>query len=652
MARIDWCIVASLPLLLVVVAFIVRRYTHSVADFLAANRCAGRYLISVSASAAGMGALSFIGFFEAYYQAGFSAAWWQLIMAVQVAIVSISGWVIYRYRQTRALTLAQFLEVRYSRNFRIFAGLVAWAAGLVNFGIFPAVGARFFIYYCRLPDSTGFFALTMAVLLSFALLLTYLGGQVTVIVTDFVQGVFSNIMILVLVLFVLSTFGWSRMIEALAAAPENASMLHPFRATETEDFNLWFYLIIALMGVYGTGAWQSTQAYGVCALSAHEARMGHTLTTWRVPGLYLTVLLLALGAYTLMHHPDYAAEAHAARCIMAGIDNPQIRTQMTTPIAMAHYLPPGFLGAFAAVMLAAFISNHDTYLHSWGSVFIQDVVMPFRDRPLTPAQHIRWLRVSIFGVAVFTFLFSLLFRQTEYVHMFFVITYAIFVSGAGAVVIGGLYWKRGTTPAAWAAMISGTTLSVAAVVLRQVHNTVHPFSHSVVGFIASQNPAVLSLAVSVLAMVVYVLVSLLGTRSAFDMDRMLHRGRYVMQEHAGASSVQPVRGWRALIAMGNDFNRRDQVLYVATMGFTGLLLTTFVAGTIYNLSVHVPTESWVRFWRAYVCVVLAVSATTAVWFTVGGLYDLKRMFGILACLKRDDLDDGTVAGHENVGEDP
>ena len=34
-------------------------------------------------------------------------------------------------------------ERRYGRRFRIFAGVVAFGAGAFNFGIFPAVGARF-----------------------------------------------------------------------------------------------------------------------------------------------------------------------------------------------------------------------------------------------------------------------------------------------------------------------------------------------------------------------------------------------------------------------------------------------------------------------------------------------------------------------------
>ncbi|NIM00736.1 MAG: sodium:solute symporter, partial [Acidobacteria bacterium] len=88
---------------------------------------------------------------EMNYVAGFSMSWWGMTMSVFVLAVTASGWVVYRFRQTRCLTLAEFFERRYSRNFRVFAGIVAFVSGIVNFGIFPAVGARFFIHYCALP---------------------------------------------------------------------------------------------------------------------------------------------------------------------------------------------------------------------------------------------------------------------------------------------------------------------------------------------------------------------------------------------------------------------------------------------------------------------------------------------------------------------
>lgn len=655
----DWCIVAGLLACWTVTIFAVRRYTRSVADFLAANRCAGRYLIALSSSTLTLGAFTFIGFFEAYYKAGFPAAWWQLLMTVQYAIISISGWVAYRFRQTRAMTLAQFLELRYSRKLRIFAGMVAWVSGVVNFGVFPAVGARFLIHYCGLPDTTLVFALIMAFLLGFGLLFTLLGGQIAILLTDFIQGFFSNVVLLLVVFFLLGTVGWTRIIEGLSITPGGQSLINPFDAAKMEDFNLWFFLIIAAMSVYGAGAWQSAQGFGVCALNAHEARMAGVLTTWRVPGLYLTILLIAVSAYAVMHHPAWTPIAQQAQTVISKIPNTEIQRQMTTPIAMTFIIPPGLLGAFAALILGTSIGSHESFLQSWGSVFVQDVVMPLRSRPLEQKQHLLWLRLSSVGVGVLVFLFSFLFRQTEYLHMFFVISYAIFTSGAGAVVIGGLYWKHGTTAGAWTALVSGAVLSIAAVAVRQLENTTHAFSNPAhrdnwlylaLGKIASYNPAVLSISVAAIACTAYVLVSLTYRRTEFNLDRMLHRGAYVVAEPQGASAVAPIRGWRSWIGMGQEFTRSDQVLYLSSLTFTALLIAVFVLGSIYNAFVKVPTASWTRFWAAYTVIVLAVTVIITLLLAIGGFRDLKQMLRLLGRLKRNPLDDGMVIDHQNRDE--
>ncbi len=46
---IDWLIVGLFFFVVTAVATYARRYTKSVADFLSANRCAGRYLLTVKA---------------------------------------------------------------------------------------------------------------------------------------------------------------------------------------------------------------------------------------------------------------------------------------------------------------------------------------------------------------------------------------------------------------------------------------------------------------------------------------------------------------------------------------------------------------------------------------------------------------------------
>ena len=68
----DWLIIGSLLLSITIAAVYTRRYTHSVADFLAANRTAGRYLLCISDGMAGLGAITIVMLFEMYYEAGFS----------------------------------------------------------------------------------------------------------------------------------------------------------------------------------------------------------------------------------------------------------------------------------------------------------------------------------------------------------------------------------------------------------------------------------------------------------------------------------------------------------------------------------------------------------------------------------------------------
>ncbi len=47
---------------------------------------------------------------------------------------------------------------------------------------------------------------------------------------------------------------------------------------------------------------------------------------------------------------------------------------------------------------------------------------------------------------------------------------------------------------------------------------------------------------------------------------------------------------------------------------------------------------------------LLVMGVTTVWFWVGGVRDLVRLFRRLKTVRRNDLDDGMVVGHRNLDE--
>ncbi len=661
MAPVDWGILFVVLGVLVGGVLLSRGYMRSVADFLVAGRTAGRYLISMAAGIAGLGAITIVGLLEMNYIAGFSMTWWGFTMSVVILIITVSGWVIYRFRQTRALTLAQFFETRYSKKFRIFAGIIAFLSGLINFGIFPAVGARFFIHFCGLPAAVGIFGLAvptfplvMIVLLGIALFFVFSGGQVAVIITDFAQGLFVNVVFVVIVLYLFLQVDWTQIVEALAAAPQEASLINPFKTSHIEDFNFWYFLIGIVGVLYGAMSWQGTQAYNSSATSAHEAKMGSVLGNWRGFPQGLFLLFVPIILYTVMHHPDFAHIAAGVESAISGAGNEAIQSQLRGPLVLARLLPVGLMGAFAAVMLAAFISTHDTYLHSWGSIFIQDVIMPFRKKRLSQKQHLRLLRWSILGVAVFIFFFSLLFQQSEYIFLFFAITGAIFAGGSGAVIIGGLYWKRGTAPAAWTALLTGSTIAVGGILIHRLPEEMFLAAPEHLSDLAQRGWTLLNWLYHIngqqywaVAMgastVLYVLVSLLGKRRAFDLDKLLHRGRYDTAHETTVVNAAPSRGFR-LLGMGREFTRGDRIIFIASYAQTGFWILVFIVGTIYNLHHDVPDEAWARFWKLYFFIQVAVSIFVIVWFSIGGFRDMAAMLGRLRVMRRDADDDG-VAEH-------
>ena len=642
----DWFIVGVVTCFFIFMAWYTRRFTKSVADFMAANRCAGRYLLAVAYGISSLGAITVIAEFQKFYKAGFTAVWWSFIMFAVTILIAASGWVVYRYRETRVFTLAQFFETRYSRNFRIFCGILGFSAGIVNFGIFPAVGSRFFLYFCGLPHTfsvLGFeistFLTIMTVLLVVSLYFTFSGGQIAVITTDFLQGIFCNIVFILILVFMFIKFDWPTVVEGLRMAPADQSRINPFETGGISDFNLWFFLILAFTMFYGIISWQGQQGYFTSSKSPHEQKMAMVLANWRFVALTLLLLLISLSAFVVMNHPKFSGTAESVNQMLSATDNDQTREQIRIPLVLVNVLPKGLIGAFCAVMLAAFISTHDTYLHTWGSIFIQDVVMPFRKKPFDTKTHMKLLRASIIGVAAFVFCWSWKFQQSQDILMYFQITGAIFTGGVGSAIIGGLYWKRGTTAAAWSAMITGGTLATAGVILIQIHSQ-NPFTNKLLLFISSQTGAVLGFWSSLVAIIVYVVVSLLTCKEPYNIEKLLHRGKYAV---AGEKKkLNNVKGIRALIG-GEEFTLRDKLtsLSVIIWGIGWFLV--FLVGTIWNYFYPISNSNWEKFWSVYVWISLVVGTIITIWFTIGGFKDLRFMFRTLASVKRDESDDGMVS---------
>lgn len=730
---LDWLIVAVPLIGVLALAFYTQRFVRGVADYISAGRCAGRYLLTNASGEAGSGVCNSVANIEKFMICGFVLLYWDSLILPVALLLTITGFVIYRYRQTRALTLAQFFEERYSRNFRLFIGFVIFAAGAFNYAIFPLASTLFFKAFLGLPDHFTLAGMTIST--NFAIIAAYLtltltmicsGGQVSLMITDCVEGLFSHLAYLIIILVIFSVVSWEQMMDVLtgtipagasqvaaatmAIAPQH-SPVDPFDAFQVKDFN-FFATLLGLFGtVYLFAAWQGGHGFRSAARTPHEGRMAGILGQWRTYARTLVLLVVAMGVLTYLRHPDFEQRTAPLKERIAAVASPsgvpvakisdatpvgsqswfegknvfgatkeekklraadgteitgeqiQRQRQQAPFMALADMLPIGVKGLLLVVMIMGLFAGDGSHIISWSSVFVQDVYMPLRRKPMTTREHLHALRLAAIGVALIAFVTSMLVPLSTSIWIWWAVTGAIYNGGAGAILIGGLYWKRGTVQAAWAAAGVSIPLSLAAVVLSNnwFQSMTWLKAHGYPEFISSG--FWLSFFVSVVAIILYVSISFLTCRKPYDLSSLLSRAA----QHHETDTVELARKpslLNRMVGIDEDFTKSDRSVAYFIFWFSLLMfgLVIFMLFWQFGLprlivlfggsaetaeALRLGKHGWAILWLWIKLVIPCLIAfVTLIWFSIGGFADMRSFFRTMKTRERDEKDDGSVQ-HEH-----
>ncbi len=312
----DWLIVIVPVSLVMFAGFYARRYVRSVADFLSAGRVAGRYVISVGDAAAALSIIGLVSYVEIHYKTGFALVFWNNVMLPLGVVLSLFGYCTYRFRETKAMSLGQFLEMRYNRAFRIFASALRSLSEMLANMIMPAVAARFFIYFLDLPHAVNIFGVevSMFVLIVFfclmlAISLICCGGTLSLLITDAIQGIILFGLMAVFVVFILYKFNWSTdLVPVMCDRVQGESFLNPYDIENLRDFNMFMVLLTVVTTVLHRASWIGA-GYTTSAKTPHEQKMAGLLGTWRGALNALFYVLVAIGIIAVMNHRDFAADS-------------------------------------------------------------------------------------------------------------------------------------------------------------------------------------------------------------------------------------------------------------------------------------------------------------------------------------------------------
>ena len=134
------------------------------------------------------------------------------------------------------------------------------------------------MYFLNLPVRIGIggwvistYGLLMVLFLSIAVCIVTMGGQITIMVTDCVQGLLSYPFYAVIVFWIIWRFSWNgEIVPVLQDTPPGKSMLNPFDVSRLTTFNLFYVSVGLFSSIFNRMAWSGSQGYNAAARNAHE----------------------------------------------------------------------------------------------------------------------------------------------------------------------------------------------------------------------------------------------------------------------------------------------------------------------------------------------------------------------------------------------
>lgn len=481
---LDWGIVVAYLVISIFVGIWANRYVGNIAGYLVAGRTLRIRLALATMTGTEIGLVTVMYSSELGFVQQYASLYLALYEFLILLFVGLTGFIVYRLRETRVMTIPEYYEQRYSRGVRILGGVMMVVSGVLNMGLFLKAGALFLVSVTGFsePEWLSQFMvdtfdyrepvglkLIMTGLLLLVLFYTVLGGMVSVVITDLIQFIVLGLGMVIVTGFVVNEVG----IDGLSnVVTQQNGYFDPTQTDNPSTLKLddgigpigltvqALVLFVALM-LWPAGASRM--------LSVKSSEVAQKLYLWStIPFLARRALpvLWGIGAFAFFAlHPEILAqfqppidEAGALVLDKNGASLASaVSPQAAMPLFLAKVIPTGLLGLVTAGMVAAFMSTHDSYLLCWSGVITQDIVAPIRKEPLTDRQRILVTRIAIVLIGVALLFWGLWYEVSSDLWQYMAVTGTVYLAGVFPVVAGGLYWKRSSSAGAYLALLGGTS---------------------------------------------------------------------------------------------------------------------------------------------------------------------------------------------------
>jgi SSS family solute:Na+ symporter len=400
-----------------------RRRAGSQDGFFVANRQGNTPLITGSLLATAIGGSATVGMAGLGFKQGLTGAWWLLVGSIGLLVL---GFFFARKVRGAALyTLPELVGKQYG-------GVVGLAASILIVIAWTGVVAGQIVAAGKVLSILGMGSVTVWMLIFSLVVILYsvLGGQFSIIRTDFIQAV-----ILFLGIFLASGLALSSAggLDGLKASLPSGYFSFPVSPVFSWKMLLSFLILVGATYVVGPDMY--TRLF--CAKDEGTARRSTFLTAALFIPLAFAVVFVGMSAKILY---------------------PQIPSEQAFPQVISGVLSPALSGLILAALIAALMSTAATCLLSQSVILTEDVFKRFR--PSIDERRIVLLtRVSLVGLGLLALAVAL---ASKGVIASLLFAYTIFTCGLVVPVIAGFYKERlkVTWQGALAAMICGGAIGL------------------------------------------------------------------------------------------------------------------------------------------------------------------------------------------------
>ncbi|MDB4879925.1 MAG: sodium solute transporter superfamily [Gemmatimonadetes bacterium] len=454
---IDYLILAVYLACVLGIGVALRRHSRSSADFFLSGRSIPAWVAGLAFLSANLGAQEVIGMAASGAKYGIATSHFYWIGAIP-AMVFVGVFMMPFYYGSRARSVPEYLKLRFDEKTRgfnaiSFAAMTIFSSGISMYAMGLLLGVLL-----------GWdFNVSVLVSAAVVLLYIFLGGLTSAIYNEVLQFFLIVAGFIPLVFLGMQDVGgWDGLTARLAVTATQAgyapgayteSWRHLGDAASNPMGVEWFGMAMGLGFVLSFGYWTTDFLVVQRALAADSmsaARRTPLIAAFPKMLFPALVILPGMIAIALTTQPGGSGFALPAKA------DGTLNYDLTIPMMLGHYFPPGMLGLGLTALMASFMSGMAGNVTAFNTVWTYDIYGAYLRRGASD-EHYLWVgrAATVAGIAL-SVVTAYATTQFNNIMDMLQLVFAFVNAPLFATFLLGMFWRRTTGHGAFSGLVAGT----------------------------------------------------------------------------------------------------------------------------------------------------------------------------------------------------